>query len=223
MRGRTFIGILFVILGTLFLLDKLEIIKFATLVSMYWPVILIAIGVNQLYSKGHSSKSAIILIFIGGFFQLKILGLLPSDIGKYLWPTILIVIGLFIIFERPKKKDNLEEYIDDIIDHFVVFSGLENKCISRNFTGGSATVAFGGIDLDLRQAELSQEGAFLELTAVFGGIEVKVPDHWRVVVKGTPIFGAWENKVKTSVGDIENQPVLEIKCLVMFGGIDILN
>jgi len=185
-------------------------------------LILIAIGINQLFSKGHSSSGAIILILIGVFFQLRNLDLLPGDIGNYFWPVLLIIVGIMILLGS-SKQDGIYKYKDNTIDHFVVFSGLENKCVSKDFRGGSATVAFGGIDLDFREAELSKEGAFLELTAVFGGIEVRVPEHWKVVVKGVPIFGVWENKAKTSVADVENQPVLNIKCLVMFGGIDIIN
>jgi len=222
MKGRTFIGILLIILGTVFLLDRMEIVEFTTLISMYWPVILIAVGVNQLFSREHSNSSAIILISIGLFFQLKNLDLLPSDIGNYFWPVLLIIIGAIILLGGSKQSGILK-YKDDTINHFVVFSGLENKCVSKNFKGGSATAAFGGIDLDFREAELSKEGAFLELTAAFGGIEIKVPEHWRVVVKGMPIFGAWENKVKALDVGGENQPILNVKCLVMFGGIEITN
>ncbi len=51
MKGRTFIGILLIILGAVFLLDRLQVVKFATLISMYWPVLLIGVGVNQLFSR----------------------------------------------------------------------------------------------------------------------------------------------------------------------------
>ena len=49
----------------------------------------------------------------------------------------------------------------------------------------------------LEKLSCLKEGAFLELTAAFGGIEIHVPEHWRVVVKGMPIFGAWENKAES--------------------------
>lgn len=222
MKGRTFIGILLIILGAVFLLDRLEVVKFATFISMYWPVLLMAVGVNQLFSRGKSSSAAVILILIGLYFQLKNLDLLTSDLDKYFWPVLLIVIGVIILFGN-YKQGGIVKYKDNTINHFVIFSGLENKYVSKAFKGGSATAAFGGIDLDFREAELSKEGAFLELTAAFGGIQIKVPERWKVVVKGIPIFGAWENKAKFSGDGTENQPVLNIKCLVMFGGIEITN
>ena len=222
MHGRTFVGILLVVLGAGFLLDRLDIIQFSTLLSIYWPVFLLIIGANQLFSRGYSATSGIALILIGLFFLLKNLGLLPSDIGRYFWPVLLIIIGLVIILGR-SRHGGMPTYKDDALNHFVIFSGLESKCISKDFKGGSATAVFGGIELDLRDADLSKEGGFLDLTAVFGGIELRVPASWKVIVKGTPIFGGWENKAKTPDGAIEDQPVLNIRCLAMFGGIEIGN
>lgn len=222
MQGRSFIGIILIALGAGFLLDQLDIISFTTLISIYWPVFIILIGANHTFTKGHSTSWGIVLILVGLFFLLRNLDLFPSDIGKYFWPVLLIVIGVVIIFGRP-RHDGLARYKDDILNHFVVFSGLEGKCVSKDFKGGSATVVFGGIDIDLRDANLSEEGAFLDLVAVFGGIDLKVPDNWKVIVKGTPIFGGWENKTRTPDNPGENQPTLNIKCLVMFGGMGVEN
>ncbi len=222
MHGRTFIGILLILLGAGFLLDKVGIIAFGTLISTYWPVFLIVIGANQFFSRGHSSISGIALILVGLFFVLKNLELLPSDIGRYFWPVLLIVIGVLIIFGR-SRHGGMPAFGDDAINHFVLFSGLESRCVSKSFKGGSASAIFGGIELDLRDADLAKEGAFLDLTAAFGGINIKVPDQWKVVVKGTPLFGGWENKTKAPVGVSENDPILNIRCFAMFGGIEISN
>ncbi|HZJ58064.1 MAG TPA: DUF5668 domain-containing protein [Clostridia bacterium] len=222
MRGRIFIGILLIALGLGFLLDRLGIILFSTLISTYWPAILILVGASQLFSKGHSEISGIILIFLGSFFLLKKLELLPEDIGKYFWPALLIIIGIIIIFGR-SRHSGMPVSGEDAVNHFVVFSGLENKCISQDFKGGSATAIFGSIDLDLRDANLREEGAFLDLTAVFGGISLRVPDRWKVIATGTPLFGGWENKTRTPSDMPQDQPNLKIRCFALFGGMEIKN
>lgn len=222
MHGRTFVGTILVLLGAGFLLDNLEIIQFSASISIYWPVILIVIGANQLLTKGHSVISGTVLILAGLFFSLRNLGLLPVDIGSYFWPALLIITGLLVIFGR-LRYNGVPMSKDDSLNHFVVFSGLESKCISKGFKGGRATALFGGIDLDFRDADLGKEGAVLELTAVFGGINIKVPDHWKVVVTGTPIFGGWENKTKTPADLAESQPTLSVRCFPLFGGIEIAN
>ncbi len=222
MHGRTFIGILLVILGAGFLLDKMDVIQLSTLIPIYWPIFLILIGASQLLSKGHSTTSGVALSLIGIFFLLKNLGLLPADLGKYFWPVLLIIIGLIIILRHP-RPGGVPTNSDDAFNHFVIFSGMDSKYVSQNFKGGNATAVFGGIELDLRDAGLSKDGAFLDLTAAFGGIEIKVPEDWTVIVKGTPIFGAWENKARGSSNAEADQPVLNVRCLAMFGGIEIRN
>ncbi|HZK57061.1 MAG TPA: DUF5668 domain-containing protein [Clostridia bacterium] len=221
MRGRTFVGLLLVVLGVGFLLDRLEIIQFITLIEVYWPVILILIGVSQLFSRGYSLITGVTLILIGIFFTLGNLSLIPGGTEKFFWPILLIVIGLFIAFG--KTIDRIPENNDDILNHFVIFSGLKDKNISKNFKGGDIAAIFGGIELDLRDARLAEEGTLLNLTVAFGGIEVRVPNQWKVIVKGTPIFGGWDNKTSAPIDAPEDGPVLNIKCLAMFGGIDISN
>jgi hypothetical protein len=48
-----------------------------------------------------------------------------------------------------------------------------------------------------------------------------VPDDWKVVISGIPLFGGWDNKTKVNTND--NSPILRIKCTVAFGGLDITN
>ena len=158
---------------------------------------------------------------IGAFFTLGNLNLIPGGTEKFFWPALLIVIGLFIAFG--KTIDRIPENSDDVLNHFVIFSGLKDKSISKNFKGGDIAAIFGGIELDLRDAHLAEEGALLNLTVAFGGIEVRVPNQWKVIVRGTPIFGGWDNKTSAPTDAPEDRPVLNVKCLAMFGGIDINN
>ena len=222
MRGRTFIGIILVLLGAGFLLDKMAIISFSDLLSTYWPIILIIIGIKHLFSKEDSYTSGIVLTLVGAFFLLRNLGLLPTDFWKYFWPAVLILVGILIIFGRSRGGGVPISKADDF-NHFVILSGLASRSISKDFRGGKATAILGGIDLDLRDARIVRESAYLELTAAFGGIDLKVPEEWNVVVTGTPILGGWENKTKTPVGTSENIPTLNIKCFAMFGGVGITN
>jgi hypothetical protein len=60
----------------------------------------------------------------------------------------------------------------------------------------------------------------MDIVVAFGGVEIAVPEGWRVEVKGIPLFGGWSNKTKGDlVGD--DAPLLSIEALVAFGGLDI--
>ena len=82
---------------------------------------------------------------------------------------------------------------------------------------------FGGGDYNLQHAKIPSGSAYLELTATFGGIEVRVPDNWKLEISGTPVLGAMENKTRQITSENEAQPVLRIKYTAIFGGIEIKN
>jgi lia operon protein LiaF len=56
-KGKS-IGILFIMLGLLFLANNLDLIKVSIveLIRVYWPLILIWIGVDKLISKSSVNK-----------------------------------------------------------------------------------------------------------------------------------------------------------------------
>jgi len=61
----------------------------------------------------------------------------------------------------------------------------------------------------------------LDVFAMWGGIEILVPADWGVVVQGTPIMGAFEDK--TSPPRDGSGAKLIIKGVVIMGGVEIKN
>ena len=57
-KGKS-MGILFIILGLLFLANNLDLIKVSIveLIRVYWPLILIWIGIDKLISKSSEDKA----------------------------------------------------------------------------------------------------------------------------------------------------------------------
>ena len=57
-KGKS-IGILFIILGLLFLANNVDLIKVSIveLIRVYWPIILIWIGIDKLISKSSEDKA----------------------------------------------------------------------------------------------------------------------------------------------------------------------
>ncbi|MFB6152797.1 MAG: LiaF domain-containing protein [Halodesulfurarchaeum sp.] len=60
---------------------------------------------------------------------------------------------------------------------------------SAAFTGGDITVAFGGAEIDLRDATVAADGAEIGVLGLFGGVEVVVPRNWDVTIDVLPVFG----------------------------------
>lgn len=227
MKQKSVLGLIFIFIGIGTLFNQLGIWDFGDIISIWWPLIIIFIGLIQITNKSISNTSGLIIIGIGAFFQLRELGIITQSLGSLLWPIVFIIIGIKIIFSRSDKKflgKGIKEVSDEYIDYFTLFSGIENKNISKNFKGGKVTAIFGGADIDLRKSELAREGAVLDLTVAFGGIDILVPEGWKVIVTGIPIFGGWSNKTKEyEESSLNDGLVLKVRCVAAFGGIDIKN
>lgn len=97
-----------------------------------------------------------------------------------------------------------------------VFDGIALKSRAKAFTGGSMLAWFGGIDVDLRDAELAP-GARLSLHALFGGIAVKAPPGCRLESELKAVAGGVD--ARSSVQDDPDAPVLTLTGTAVFGGI----
>jgi len=220
MSGKNWIGLFFLLFGLGFLLQQTDVLDFSSVLFMWWPLILIIIGVIQLVNRSHSSVvSGLLFILIGGLFLMN--QWVDDNLVAYLWPLILIFIGLTFIFSQVKREK--PSHSNQSIQAFSLFSGTEVRSRSKKFEGGSATAIFGGSEIDLRDAIISDAGATLDLSTIFGGITIYVPRNVQVEVTGIPIFGGWENKTREHVVDNEELPILRVNCLTVFGGVEINN
>ncbi len=222
-QGRIFWGLLLIVLGVLFLLDRTGTLDFGDLVSRFWPVVFILIGVSILLSNNfRNAGSAVFFILFGTFFLLLRLRIFDQAIWRYLWPLAIIGVGLWILFRpafRPDKK-KIPELSGDDLDVNQVFAGTVRKVESQNFRGGKADVVFGSVDIDLRSARLAGGQATLALSAVFGSITVFVPRDWQVVLQGTPVLGSIESHKGAAPGGTP-PATLNIQGSAVFGSIEV--
>ena len=165
-------------------------------------------------------------IIIGIFFVLLgISALTGLSLFKFFFAAIIIFIGLRIITGR-NYRDNFKRQStassssnEDEINEVVIFSGLNKTIKSDNFKGGKAAMVFGGGTINLSQSKSNEKVINLEIVAVFGGAKLIIPREWKVNLKGTSIFGGYNNKTSDNDGDI----ILNIEGVTIFGGIEIFN
>src|SRR5215510_986276 len=69
-----------------------------------------------------------------------------------------------------------------------ILDGRELKSRAKEFRGGTMFAWFGGIDVDLTEAELAQ-GARIRANTLFGGVAIKIPPGWRVQSKAKALMG----------------------------------
>jgi hypothetical protein len=99
-----------------------------------------------------------------------------------------------------------------------IFDGVELESRSQTFRGGSMLAWFGGISVDLREAKL-EPNAKLTLGALFGGVDVKVPEGWRIVSTGRAIAGGVADQIPEP--DDPDAPTLVVESTAVFGGVSV--
>jgi predicted membrane protein len=235
--GPALVGIFLIILGVIWVLNNTGTIDIE--LRAWWPLIIIAIGLAHLGRKRNLMDfGSWFFIGIGVLFLLTENNILDRDeVWKY-WPVILILVGLSIVFGgfgySRRHNQNLNQNLDDhhhsnsksfsdenTINESALFSGVEKRINSDKFKGGTVSATFGGVELDLSSSQLAPEGAYLELTALFGGIEIRIPDSWSVEIRSTAILGGVEQRCANPVK--HTGPRLVIKANATFGGVDIKN
>ncbi|HTQ05281.1 MAG TPA: DUF5668 domain-containing protein [Polyangiaceae bacterium] len=110
----------------------------------------------------------------------------------------------------------------DRLNKQYTFSGAQLRIESQAWQGGELGVTAGGVELDLRNAQLAPEGAVLDLRVVMGGVEIRVPDTWRVHCEVTPLFGGADDATRTTQGTAD-APRLRILGTVTLGGVNVRN
>jgi hypothetical protein len=154
-----------------------------------------------------------------------------------LWPLILIGVGILLLFQRtyewkvrmPRGRVHRGFAFDeskatpDRINIDAIFSGGKRVITSQNFQGGAITTVFGGVELDLRQAGMAADSAVLEIDAIFGGVEVRIPANWSAVVHGVGIFGGFGDHTAQPYPPLPDTRQLIVKGSAVFGGVEVKN
>ena len=214
---RTITGLIIVAIGLSALLDALGLFQFWGWFGSWWPVLLLVAAALVLLNDLRSFVWSAALAFVGTILLLRNLDVVDVNVFSLIWPAIIIAIGVSILINRANRpaKNASSQNTDNIS---AILGGAEARNQSQNYQGGKATAILGGVSIDLRDAAIKKE-ATLNVFALCGGIEVKVPKDWQVKSHVFPILGGVENKASDSQS--KKGPVLIITGNVTFGGVEI--
>jgi len=221
--SRIVFGAILVLVGVLLLFSQMGVFDFGDFMSVFWPLILIVVGLWQWAIRRFRPSFWPLLLIIAGVFLLALrLGLLDGRGLGVMIGIVMIAFGIWLVMRKARPSTDYAISDADAIDHWVIFGGVEETITSQRFTGGNATVVFGGADIDLRKAALADGDVTLNLSAIFGGIEIKVPENWQILVDGTAILGGVEDKTGAGAADSsEGQPRLHVRAVAIFGGVEV--
>lgn len=119
----------------------------------------------------------------------------------------------------PAVRDDLPPPPAGAPNIVAVFSGAERKGRWLVEPNTNVVAVFGGVELDLRQAVLSQRDITINVVAIMGGINLTVPAGVRVVDSVTAIFGGSSVPPGDTVDP--EAPVIRLTGFALFGGVSV--
>ncbi len=224
-RSHFVFGVVVIVIGVAFLLDNLNILD-AGEIFRYWPVLLILLGISRLTSAVSMIGKMVGLFFIaaGTLMVLDRMHFIEFYFWDW-WPLILILIGGRLLLNSSRWRSSVgggtPNDTDSVINLFAFMSGYNRASFSQDFRGGELSAIMGGCDIDLRQASITSGPAVLNVFAFWGGIDVKVPQDWSVVLEGTPIMGSIEDNTHPTEAASEKR--LIVRGTAIMGGVEIAN
>ncbi len=104
-----------------------------------------------------------------------------------------------------------------------VTGGAEEKVTTTDFKGGHLRAVMGGVKLDLTEATIGDPPATIEMTVVLGGVEITVPEGWKVKVETRNKLAGVHDAHVSGVSDDDAVPDLVLTGKVMMGGVAIVD
>ena len=220
---RLMIGLAILSIGLLWTLDNLDILE-SEQITQWWPAVIIAVGIARFFDPARNKVASVVIALVGLGILLDTLDVWDFDPGDF-FPLFIAVIGaklVFDVFRRRSVRLTPGDQPDAAVHAFAFMSGVGRRSASPAFRGGDANAIMGGVELDLRDAQIG-EGyeAVLDTFAFWGGIDVRVPENWRVVSEVMPLMGAFEDK--TAGRGATGGPVLIIRGAAIMGAIEVKN
>ena len=123
------------------------------------------------------------------------------------------------VIARDRLVSEGDESSDDV-ELVGIFDQAQLVSRAERFRGGRVVAWFGAAQLDLRGATLDPAGASLVARSAWGGIDITVPEGWRVEMHGLAVFGATPDMTAVE-GLADDAPVLEVRAFAVFGAVTV--
>ena len=233
MTPRLIVGVAIALFGVVLVLDRLNLVV-ADEALRWWPAVIVAIGA-VIFSQSRrigGGINGIIVMIVGSWLLLNSLGIMRVRFWELFWPLVLIGIGAVLVLQATRRRTRAATGVDAdaTLAIFAVLSGVKRTSTSERFRGGEVTAFMGGAHIDLRQATIPPgEEAVLDVFAVMGGCELRVPSSWTLLTPIVPVMGGIDDKrLPPPPGSAENiggrpAPRLVLRGLLLMGGIEIKN
>ena len=221
--AQALLGLMVIAVGVLFTLDNLDLLD-ARDYLQYWPVVLVALGGLKIWharQDGHGWFAGMFFVILGSWMLLARVVYIRVD-ARAVLPMFLVFLGGYLVWRgiggrrRPRVSDGHSHF-----SGLAIMGGVARRSSSQAFQGADLTAVMGGCEIDLRQASIAPgTEAVVDVFAFWGGIEIRVPEDWTVIVRAMPLMGGVEDKTRPPQAGGKR---LVVSGMVIMGGVVIKN
>lgn len=226
---QTVIALLVIFFGLVKTADNLGWVH-ASSVLRLWPLGLIAIG-SIVYSRADDRSNRIMGgVIAGAGVWLAAAPLFGAHVSLFdLWPLVLVGAGVTIIMRARQEPTPVPTGSaslagsspmpgDQHVSALAFWAGIKRRVTSQVFRRADLTAVMGGIELDLRGANLAEGGAVIDVFVMMGGLEIRVPPGWFISNEVAVIMGGVDDKTQVMPAATSR---LTLRGFVVMGGIEL--
>ena len=142
-------------------------------------------------------------------------------VGSIIASAVLV----FLLTRKGLERLNGANLDPDRVNATSILGGITDRSVSKDFRGGRLTAFLGGVSVDLREAEIVEKPVRISVSAILGGVEISVPQHWNVKKDVQPIAGGVDDRRPLvrhhddDDGSPDNAPDLVVTGSVLLGGL----
>lgn len=145
--------------------------------------------------------------------------------GVFKFISRIIKLGLVATFgaavaAKFMLQSNAEPQTQEV-DMVAIFGGEDLASAADPFYGGKILTMFGGTRLDLRNAQPAPTGIYLDIAVIAGGLELIIPQGWRVEFSGRVIAGGFDDITATDANPAAIR--VHVGGFVVAGGVRAMN
>ncbi len=220
--NRLLWGVLFLLVGAILTVNALGIADITLFFEGWWTLFIIVPNAINLFTQRNKAASLLWCLF-GVVLLLCCQEVLSfSLLWKLVLPAAFLCVGIKLLFgalfrsngtallKRAKQQGSV------LKNGTAVFSGCDMHPTGEAFEGGELNAVFGGVSCDLHEAVITKDCA-IRATAIFGGIDIVLPENVCVKVSSFSLFGGVDNQVSSREGEV----TVYITATAIFGGIDV--
>jgi hypothetical protein len=205
--GRRLLGGIVILLGFLLLLDSTDIVTFDGFDVFIAGVLVLYGGYRLVTERARHLFWPTTFVLVGTGWLLVEFDVLTGSEASQFWPLLVVVLGVSIVVGRRRAGWSIETKSN---------SGSDGET-AVSFDDHDLVAIFEDARLDLRDIDV-ETPIHVDALALFGDVELIVPEEWVVVPETVAVFGGLTDRRRTRPA---GEPDLVVSGVSVFGDIDL--